>query len=63
MKNLLFGLMMIALLSVIVGFLGYFGIGDLSVIERQTFSILVNVKIVIAFVAYIAWRVTPPSKP
>lgn len=63
MKRSLLGLVIIQALFVAYGFLMYLGISELSLPERQTFVIMVNVKIVLLVALYIAWRVTPPSTP
>ncbi|TSC55289.1 MAG: hypothetical protein Greene041679_664 [Parcubacteria group bacterium Greene0416_79] len=64
MKKLLLGVTIIQGVIVAYGLLMYLGISELALPERQTFVIMVNVKIVLLVAFYIAWRVTPtPSLP
>ena len=63
MKRLFLVAVIIQALVVAFGLLMYLGISELSLPERQTFVIMVNVKIVLLVVLYIAWRVTPPPMP
>jgi len=63
MKKFLFVLVVIQMLAVAFGFLMYLGISELSQLERQTFVILINAKLILLVALYIAWRITPASKP
>ncbi|MSU56329.1 MAG: hypothetical protein EXS51_03420 [Candidatus Taylorbacteria bacterium] len=62
MKKLLLGLVAVQAVAVVYGLLMYLGISELVILERQTFVIMINVKIVLLVALYIAWRITPFSK-
>lgn len=59
MKKFIFGLLVIQMLFLVIWQIGYVGMSDMSSLDRQTYSIMANIKYLITIVLYIAWRVTP----
>jgi len=62
MKKIIFGLMLFAMLWSIYWTLGYLDMSDFSQLEKQTYSLMSNLKYITVILFYIAWRVTPESK-
>lgn len=63
MKKIIFGLLIIQMVFLVLWQFGYLDMSNMSSLERQTYSIMANVKYLITIALYIAWRVTPESKP
>ena len=63
MKKILHVALIAQGIAVAFGFLVYLGISELPQLQRQTFTILMNTKLILFVALYIAWRVTPPSTP
>jgi hypothetical protein len=61
-KYLIFLALIIQLIWVVFWTLGYKGMPEMSETNRQTYSIMANVKYLILIALYIAWRVTPDFK-
>ena len=62
MKTVILIALIIQIGWVVFWHLGYYDMSDMSQLDRQTYSIMANVKYLIALALYIAWRVTPDSK-
>ena len=63
LKKVLLAAVIIQAFAVAYGYLMRLGISELSLFERQTFTLLVNAKEILLVALYIAWRVTSDSKP
>jgi hypothetical protein len=62
MKNIIFILMLVAMVWSIFWHVGYFGMSDLSPFDQKLYIITTNLKYITVILFYIAWRVTPSSK-
>ena len=62
MKKLIFIAFLASLVISIFWSFGKFFNHDMSILEKQTYSIMSGVKYLISIALYIAWRVTPESK-
>jgi hypothetical protein len=63
MKKFIFGLLFIAITTLIFWQFGYLSLGELGGLDGKLWIITANLKYLAVIGLYIAWRVTPESKP
>ena len=62
LKTIFFGLLVIQLVFYVIWLFGYLDIFSMDELNRQTYTLMANIKALLVVAFYIAWRVTPENK-